>query len=67
MLEFGLIEDIVKEPLGGAHKDPEKMTKTLKAHIIKQLKEITVLDTETLLKKRIERYKNIGEFDEITK
>ncbi len=65
MLEFGLIEDIVKEPLGGAHKDPEKMAKTLKAHIIKQLKEITELDTETLLSKRIERYKNIGEFDEV--
>ena len=65
MLEFGLIEDIVKEPLGGAHKDPEKMAKTLKAHIIKQLKEIMELDTETLLAKRIERYKNIGEFDEV--
>jgi acetyl-CoA carboxylase carboxyl transferase subunit alpha len=33
MLEFGLIDDIVKEPLGGAHTDPEKMAKTLKAHI----------------------------------
>jgi len=66
MLEFGLIEDIVKEPLGGAHKDPEKMAKTLKAHIVKQLKEISELDTDTLIKKRIERYKNIGEFDEVT-
>ena len=66
MLEFGLIEDIVKEPLGGAHKDPEKMAKTLKAHIVKQLKEIAELDTDTLIKKRIERYKNIGEFEEVT-
>ncbi len=65
MLEFGLIEDIIKEPLGGAHKDPEKMAKTLKAHIIKQLKEVMEFDTETLLAKRIERYKNIGEFDEV--
>ncbi len=66
MLEFGLIEDIVKEPLGGAHKDPEKMAKTLKAHIVKQLKEINEIDTDTLLKNRIERYKNIGEFEEVT-
>jgi len=66
MLEFGLIEDIVKEPLGGAHKDPEKMAKTLKAHIVKQLKEIAELDTDTLIKKRIDRYKNIGEFEEVT-
>jgi len=65
MLEFGLIEDILKEPLGGAQKDPEKMAKTLKAHITKQLKELMELDKDTLIKNRIERYKNIGHFDEV--
>ncbi len=65
MLEFGLIDDIVKEPLGGAQKDPEKMAKTLKSHISKQIKELMDLDTDQLISQRIERYKNIGQFDEI--
>ena len=66
MLEFKLIEDIVKEPMGGAHKDPEKMAKTLKSHIIKQLKELMEIDTDLLIKKRVDRYKNIGHFEEIS-
>lgn len=65
MLDFGLIEEILKEPLGGAQKDPEKMAKTLKAHITKQLKELMEVETDTLIKNRIERYKNIGHYDEV--
>lgn len=64
MLEFGLIEDIVKEPLGGAQKDPEKMAKTLKSHISKQLKEVMEIDKDTLISTRVDRYKNIGHFEE---
>ncbi|HHH52127.1 MAG TPA: acetyl-CoA carboxylase carboxyltransferase subunit alpha [Bacteroidetes bacterium] len=65
MLEFGLIDDIVKEPLGGAHKDPEKMAKTLKSHINKNIKELMAKDTEQLLQERVQRYKSIGHFDEV--
>jgi len=65
MLEFGLIEDIIKEPLGGAQKDPEKMAKTLKTHITKQIKELMELDTDVLIQNRVDRYKNIGHFDEV--
>ncbi len=65
MLNFGLIDDIVKEPLGGAHKDPEKMAKTLKTHINKNIKELMAKDTDQLLEERIKRYKNIGHFDEV--
>jgi acetyl-CoA carboxylase carboxyl transferase subunit alpha len=44
MLDFGLIDDIVKEPLGGAHTDPEKMAKTLKSHIKSALAELLPMD-----------------------
>lgn len=64
MLEFGLINDIVKEPLGGAQKDPEKMAKTLKSHISKQLKEVMEIDKDTLIASRVNRYKNMGHFEE---
>jgi acetyl-CoA carboxylase carboxyl transferase subunit alpha len=65
MLEQGLIDEIVKEPLGGAHNDPEKMVKTLKAHVTKQIKELMEIDTNTLISQRVARYKNMGHFAEI--
>ncbi|NBU52639.1 MAG: acetyl-CoA carboxylase carboxyltransferase subunit alpha, partial [Chitinophagia bacterium] len=48
MLNFGLIDDIVKEPLGGAHKDPEKMAKSLKAHIKKELAALAEIPVDQL-------------------
>jgi acetyl-CoA carboxylase carboxyl transferase subunit alpha len=62
MLEFGLIDDIVKEPLGGAHADPETMAKTLKKHIKKELAEIMDEKPETRIKKRINKYTKMGQF-----
>ena len=63
MLENGLIDGIVKEPLGGAHSDPEKMAKTLKSHIRKELAELTTLDPDVRVEKRIEKYSNLGKYD----
>jgi len=62
MMEFGLIDDIVKEPLGGAHSDPEAMAKTLKKHIKKELAEILDEKPETRIKKRIAKYGKMGQF-----
>ena len=66
MLEFGLIDDIVKEPLGGAHADPETMAKTLKKHIKKELAEILDEKPETRIKKRINKYTKMGQFKKVT-
>jgi len=62
MMEFGLIDDIVKEPVGGAHSDPEAMAKTLKKHIKKELAEILDEKPETRIKKRIAKYGKMGQF-----
>lgn len=63
-LKYGIIDGIVKEPPGGAHAYPEEMAKILKQEIKKQLKEISALDPETRIEKRIERYSKIGFFKE---
>ena len=60
MLEFGLIDDIVKEPLGGAHTDPEKMAKTLKSHIKSALAELLTMDVDERISQRIEKYAQMG-------
>lgn len=63
MLNFGLIDDIIKEPLGGAHTDPEKMSKMLKAHIKKEIAALQDLDAEKRIDLRIEKYSNMGQYD----
>jgi acetyl-CoA carboxylase carboxyl transferase subunit alpha len=62
MLEFGLIDDIVKEPLGGAHTDPEKMAKTLKAHIKNELAGLINMDPEERITQRIKKYSDMGRY-----
>jgi len=64
MESFGLIDGIVKEPLGGAHSDPEQMAKSLKKHIKTTLEELNQLDTETLINQRIDKYVRMGKFIE---
>ncbi len=63
MLDFGIIDGIVDEPLGGAHSNPDQMVKLLKRHIKKQLSELIETDTDKLLEDRINKYAAIGEFD----
>ena len=62
MLEFGLIDEIVKEPLGGAHTDPETMAKALKKHIKKELTALIEMTPEERISARIEKYSNMGHF-----
>ena len=62
MLGFGLIDGIVKEPIGGAHADPDKMAKTLKKHIKVQLDELIPQSSEELVQTRIKKYEKMGNF-----
>ena len=63
MLEFGLIDEIIKEPVGGAHTDPEKMAKTLKSHIKKELQVLLDMQADDRVTTRIEKYSKMGDFE----
>jgi len=63
MLEFGLIDEIIKEPAGGAHADPDKMAKTLKAHIKKNITELLALKPEQRITLRLDKYSNMGNYE----
>ncbi len=65
MLSFGLIDDIIKEPLGGAHTAPEEMAKTLKRHLKKAIAELQELDPDERIRQRIDKYANMGVYDTI--
>ena len=60
-----IIDGIVKEPLGGAHTDPEEMAKLLKKHIKKHLKELIPMDADERIRLRIEKFDDMGVFDEL--
>lgn len=59
---FELIDGIVKEPLGGAHVDPETMAKSLKKHIKQQISELSEIDPDQRIIERINKYEKMGNF-----
>ncbi|MFM5257647.1 acetyl-CoA carboxylase carboxyl transferase subunit alpha [Aeromonas veronii] len=58
--ELKLIDHVIDEPLGGAHRDVEKMAKNLKARIKQDLDALRLLDTEQLLEQRYQRLLGYG-------
>jgi acetyl-CoA carboxylase carboxyl transferase subunit alpha len=58
--ELGLVDVIVKEPLGGAHRDRELMAASLKKKLLAALEELDDLDTDALLERRYERLMSYG-------
>ena len=62
LLEAGLIDGIIPEPGGGAHRDPEKTAANIKEAIMKNLDELKDIPSEELTKMRYEKYRRIGKF-----
>jgi len=63
LLEFGIIDEIIPEPPGGAHTDPLKTSIEVKDAILRQIKKLTSLSTSKLLSKRFEKYSAMGKFN----
>jgi acetyl-CoA carboxylase carboxyl transferase subunit alpha len=63
--KLGVVDDVIPEPLGGAHRDPQAMGNTLKTHLLRYLRELRDLPTETLLQKRYDKFRRMGVFEEL--
>jgi acetyl-CoA carboxylase carboxyl transferase subunit alpha len=61
---FGIIDKIVEEPEGGAHKNHKETFDNLKKTILKELSVLEKLDPEKRVEKRIEKFAGMGVFDE---
>jgi acetyl-CoA carboxylase carboxyl transferase subunit alpha len=59
---LGVIDEIVKEPLGGAHRDPQGMAQILKEVVERHLKELERMNEEELLGLRYEKFRRMGTF-----
>jgi acetyl-CoA carboxylase carboxyl transferase subunit alpha len=64
LLENGIIDRIVPEPLGGAHRDPSKAASILKEILLEEIKKLKKIPLVKLIEKRIEKYSKMGEWEE---
>jgi len=60
LFKMGIIDEVIPEPLGGAHTDSERMGQTLKETIKKNLQELNALKKEELLKLRYKKFRGMG-------
>ncbi len=64
LLQLGVIDGIVPEPIGGAHRAPRQAAENLKKAIVENLDLLTSTPIEELLKRRLEKYSRMGSYDE---
>lgn len=64
LLEQSIIDEIIKEPIGGAHREPEKMFDILKEKLISEIKNLKKIKPEKLVKLRREKFYNMGVYQE---
>lgn len=62
--EQGLLDEIIREPLGGAHRDPKAAAESLRRALVSALRDLEVLDLNELLRQRTARIQSYGRFRE---
>jgi len=63
-LELGIIDEIIPEPIGGAHRDPRGTGENLSRWIVSRLQELKQLPIDRLLEERYQRFRKMGEYFE---
>lgn len=61
---LGVIDDIIPEPLGGAHRDPREMGTTLKSYLLRYLRELRAVPVDALLESRYRKFRAMGVFED---
>jgi acetyl-CoA carboxylase carboxyl transferase subunit alpha len=65
LFQMKVIDEVVEEPIGGAHRDPRRAAALLKDAILRNLSEIKNLTADELVKLRYEKFRKLGIFDQI--
>lgn len=64
MSQFGLVDGVIPEPVGGAHSNHEEMADILKVRLKETLAELRKIDPDTRIEQRIDKFSNMGFFEE---
>jgi acetyl-CoA carboxylase carboxyl transferase subunit alpha len=62
--ELGVIDDVIPEPLGGAHRNPAEAARNLERHVVGTLRELRRVDIDRLLELRYQRWRRMGKVRE---
>jgi acetyl-CoA carboxylase carboxyl transferase subunit alpha len=62
--KLGVVDEVIREPLGGAHRDPQAMSDALRDSIVRHLSELQAQPLEQLMKSRAQRLRNYGVYSE---
>lgn len=65
MSRFGLVDDVIPEPVGGAHADHDQMAITLKDYLLETLATLHEIDPESRISQRIGKFSKMGFYDEV--
>ena len=60
LLRFGIIDEIIREPLGGAHRDPQMTANNIKESLKKSLEELSSVPKDELINRRYDKFRKIG-------
>lgn len=63
--KVGVLDEVIPEPVGAAHRSPREMGAILKATLIRYLRELNLLSTQTLLDQRYAKFRNMGLFQTV--
>lgn len=64
LIRLGVIDKIIPEPLGGAHRDPREMAKNLKTYLLRCLRDLKGVPTAALLEARYRKFRTMGAFQD---
>jgi acetyl-CoA carboxylase carboxyl transferase subunit alpha len=66
LAEFGVVDAVIDEPAGGAHREPRQMASRLKTYLVRTLRELVEKPVELLVDARYEKFRRMGVFAEAT-
>ncbi len=66
MINFALVDDVIPEPVGGAHTDPEKMAEILKSYLIDAINDLKQINPQIRIDNRIEKFSKMGFYDDVS-
>jgi acetyl-CoA carboxylase carboxyl transferase subunit alpha len=64
LIKLKIVDEIIPEPLGGAHREPQEVADLLKEALVKYLKKVSASSPQDILAARYKKYRDIGEFIE---
>jgi len=63
LIELGVIDEVIKEPLGGAHHDPQSVFSSVKKFVLEQWNGLKAIPIDTLVEQRYQKFRRMGQFD----